>query len=282
MQKYWNARENIFLLFTVPSEFKMNLITFVTSAFISSSNKKTDMKVLSILSVLIILSFTTVRCNHLGKRVNGNGNVTTQKRTVSDFSGVQVAGPYTVYVTQGDQYSVEVKADENLHEYIDIYEQGGKLKIGQRRGYTLSWRNTIEVHITAPRFKELSVAGSGKIQSRSTLTGEKIRASVSGSGNILLDVDAPEIATDIAGSGNIVIKGRTRNQDADIAGSGELHAFDLLAENAKLDISGSGDAEVFASKSLDIRIAGAGNVDYKGNPSIKKSIAGSGDINKAD
>jgi hypothetical protein len=55
---------------------------------------------------------------------------------------------------------------------------------------------------------------------------------------------------------------------------------DLLSENTKVTIAGSGDVEIFASKQLDVNISGAGDVKYKGNPSVNKSVAGAGDIRK--
>ncbi len=203
-------------------------------------------------------------------------------RTMRDFRSVEVSGPFTVYIRQGPAHSVEVRADDNLLSYIEIENHNGTLEVHTKKGYSLKPRTNIEVVVTSPQYDDLSVTGSGKIQSQTLISSTRLAADVTGSGDLVLEVDAPDIRTGITGSGNITVKGRAMNLDSDITGSGELRAFELLTENSRIEISGSGDAEVFASKKLDIQVSGSGNVDYKGSPAVTKSIAGSGNIRKAD
>jgi hypothetical protein len=164
-------------------------------------------------------------------------------------------------------------------KYIDTHTSGNTLSIGSQRGYNIKSRSGIKVYITAPKINDLQIAGSGSIKSSSKITNtSKIGIHVGGSGDVVLDVDAPQVEAEIGGSGSVTVKGRTRDFNAEVAGSGEVHGFDLLSENTSVEIAGSGDAEIFASKTLDISIAGSGDVRYKGTPTIKQSIAGSGDI----
>ena len=49
-----------------------------------------------------------------------------------------------------------------------------------------------------------------------------------------------------------------------------------------MDVSGSGNARVYASGSLNATISGSGNVGYSGNPAnVEKDISGSGEISPA-
>ena len=230
--------------------------------------------------ILLFLSISSCRFANQ-KRITGNGESVSEKRTAGSFHSVEVSGPFKVHISQGTTSSIEVRADKNLMSYILTDNDNGRMEIRTRRGYNLRFKNPIEIFITSPEYKKLSVTGSGDILA-GVLNGERMKAEVTGSGNIFLEVDAPTIDTEITGSGNISLKGRARDLRAEINGSGELYAFNLLTENTKVDIAGSGDAEVFASKTLDIDIAGSGNIDYKGDPSIKRSVAGAGNIRKAD
>lgn len=52
----------------------------------------------------------------------------------------------------------------------------------------------------------------------------------------------------------------------------------LFAENTAVKVSGSGNANVFASVNLDAKVSGSGNIFYSGNPTspqIQKSGSGS-------
>jgi hypothetical protein len=217
-----------------------------------------------------------------GERVKGNGVSANQQRQVGNFDGISVMGGMDIIVSSG-QNSLKIEADQNLLEYIETRNNGGTIEVYTKEGYNLDPRSGIKIYATAPSFDELHVSGSGKISSQGKITGSSVlHTEISGSGDILMEADAPKIETEISGSGSSSIKGTTKDFSVRISGSGNVHCFDLLSENTEIDIAGSGNAEVYASKSLDVDIAGAGDVRYKGNPSIKQNTSGSGDIRKVD
>ena len=240
------------------------------------------MKLTALLLIGVCISCSS--CHFLSdRRINGNGVSSTQQRSVGDFHSINAMGSMNVILSQGPVNSLKIETDQNLLEYIETRNNGGTIEIYTREGFDLDPRSGFKVYATAPDFNEITVSGSGKINSTGKITStDELTTEVSGSGDILIDVDAPRIETHISGSGSSTIKGTTKDFSANISGSGEVHCYDLLSENTEIEIAGSGNAEVYASKSLDVDIAGAGDVRYKGNPSIKQNIAGSGDIKKVD
>ena len=68
----------------------------------------------------------------------------------------------------------------------------------------------------------------------------------------------------------------------DGSGSSHFRCFDLMAEIVSVDISGAGDAEVFASVKLDVDVSGAGSVKYKGNATVSQKVSGSGSVSKVE
>ena len=233
---------------------------------------------LLLLSVVIII----ISCNDpRNKTISGNGELVTDVRAIGELKGVEVVGQMNVYLLQGEASSVKIEADKNLLEYLEIDLKGGVLTISTKEGYNLRPKAGLKIYVTSPVFNTISVVGSGDVQSQTKLTNSNdIEIDISGSGNVLLDVDAPRINSEINGSGTVTFKGNTKNFQSDINGSGEVHAFELLSETAEINISGSGNIEVFASKLLDVEIAGSGDIQYKGDPVVKQSKAGSGDIRK--
>lgn len=236
----------------------------------------------NIIIVLICFAVFLSSCEFMGgKRVNGNGVTSTQQRNTGDFNGVDVSGPIKVFISQDSVSSVKIEGDENLLEYIEVDNNGDNLEIRTRRGYNLRPRTGIKIYVTAPSFDKLAVTGSGELKTQTKISNVKnMDVSVTGSGDMILDIDAPAINSEITGSGNITINGGTRSFSTEVTGSGEVHAFNLLSESTNVEITGSGDVEVFASKQLKINISGAGDVKYKGNPTVSQSVAGSGNIRK--
>lgn len=231
-----------------------------------------------ILGLLVLSS-----CNYFGgHRVRGNGTLATQDRPITDFNGVSVVGGMEVVLVPGTTFGVKVEADQNLLEYIETRKDGSTLVIAPRKGYNLHPEAGLKIYVSAPELKSFEISGRGSITSQSKLSyTQNVKTEVNGSGDLSLEIDAPEIASEITGNGNIVLKGHTRTYAAEINGNGEVHGFDLQSENAKVEINGSGDAEVYASKELGIEINGSGGVSYKGNPpTVNQHVSGSGDIRK--
>lgn len=243
---------------------------------VTSNTNKAMRKIHYLFLFVILLS----SCNFMGgRRVRGNGNLTSQSRSVGSFEGVHVLGGMDVIVSAGTDYAVKVEADENLQNYILTEKEGDALVLKTRNGYNLQTHNNMKVYLTVPSLAEVVVNGSGSLVSTTKLTANrKLDIDVTGSGDVKLDVDVPEVDAEATGSGNIILSGRTRNFDVEIDGSGEVKCFNLLSEQTKVDIAGSGSAQVYASKALDVSISGSGDVAYKGTPAINQHVSGSGSV----
>lgn len=240
------------------------------------------MRIVSALSILLLFSVTACQFLGGGERVNGNGVLKAENRNLTGFKGVSAAGGMDVVLIPGSQHSVRIEADENLLPHIVTELDGDVLEIEPQKGYNLRPDAGMRIYVTAPVFNTIEVSGSGNVTSQGRIRAEnKLETDISGSGSMKLDVDAPEVDMEITGSGSVTLSGNTRRLRSEITGSGELYAFDLMSEQAEVEIAGSGDAQVFASKQLGISISGAGNVDYKGNPPvINQNVAGSGTVRK--
>ncbi len=224
--------------------------------------------------------FITGSCNIIAhETIHGNGNMRSETRNVSDASKIESRGFFDVEIIQGPTPSVKIDADENLIPYIITGVEDGRLVLRTKEDVNLSSNNKIKVTVTTNKLEEVQVNGSGNITSSSKFTdGDYLKLGIDGSGDMQLDVNTPRVETSISGSGNITLSGETKDSKIDINGNGDYKAEGLLAENAEVQINGSGNARVSASVNLDVRIAGSGDVYYKGNPALKTNIAGSGSI----
>ena len=229
----------------------------------------------------VILLFSSCRFI-AGKRVRGNGNVKTEQRSVGNFTGVASHGSFNVYVSSGQQ-SVRIEAEENLLPYIETYIDGTTLHVETKENAWLRPSREVKIFVSSPDFTSIHSYGSGDIIGQSKITdSSKLELGVNGSADIKMDVDAPEINTEINGSGNIDLKGQTKSFKTEIHGSGDVRAMNLMSEDVRVKIYGSGNAEVFASVKLDVHVAGSGDVRYKGNAQTSSNIAGSGSVKKID
>jgi len=235
---------------------------------------------------LLFLAFPLflVSCDHMfGKRVHGNGNVVTQDRSVNSFKNVEVGGAAKVFVSQGDQHSVKVELDENLQQFVEVFQEGDKVVVRERRGFNLDPTGDLKIYVTSPVYSDIDVSGACDIIGQTKINNpEDISMHISGAGTMKMDVDAPRVTAEVTGSGNIDLMGETKTADLDLSGAGHAHCFNLKAENTKVSISGAGSAEVYASVRLNAEVSGAGSVDYKGGASVDQHVSGAGGVHKVD
>ncbi|HSB94649.1 MAG TPA: head GIN domain-containing protein [Flavitalea sp.] len=241
------------------------------------------MKKISVYLVLVSLMLFT-GCRFLGgKKVRGNGNVVTQERSVGSFRGIRSSGSFDVVIANGPAQSVRIEAEDNLQEYIEAVVEGDVLSIRTREGFRLSPKKDLKIFVTSSSLNEVKVSGSGDITSEGTISvSNPMKFEINGSGDIKVNVDAPEVEAEISGSGDMHLEGNVKSFRSEINGNGDIKAMNLKSEETKVQINGSGDAEVFGSVRLEVVVRGSGDVVYRGNGQVISDIKGSGSVTKKD
>lgn len=211
-----------------------------------------------------------------------SGDVTRETRNVGSFSGVILAGPAKLYVTQGGINSLGVEAQENVLDIIETSVNGGVLTVGFSKCITTFLASPVNVYVSMEDVKSLSVRSSGDIIGQTKITSDDLVLSVISSGNIDLDVDTEQVSTTISSSGNVNLKGDATTHDITISSSGNVNAYDLATEKAIVRTMSSGSSYISVSDQLDITILSSGSVFYKGSPSITQTIVSSGRVVKTE
>jgi len=237
-----------------------------------------------ILPVLLISSVILSSCHGWfgGDRIRGNGNVTTQSRNVSGFSGIDVSGAINVYVKQDSSESVRIEADANLMEYVVTRVENGVLAIYPDDHSNLNPTRSINVYVSGRNFKYFEASGASDIRGESKIQGsEEIEFNASGASKIELDIKAPKVAGDISGASSLRLTGETKDVYLHATGASNAKCFELMAENADVDISGASGASVFASVSVKGEASGASHVKYKGAATnVVVNTSGAGSVSK--
>ena len=236
-------------------------------------------------AVILCISITSANAQWLSsdKSIEGNGNVVTENRKTSDYDAVSLVGFMDVALVKGSEGNLTIEAESNLQEYITTEVKNGTLKISVEKGVNISPSRNKTIKVTVP-FEDLEGAyltGSGDIWTEDKITARDFSLSVTGSGDMNIEIEADEIDGKVTGSGDIQLIGTASELDCNVTGSGDFDAYKLRAAVVSAQVSGSGDIMVYAEKELNARIAGSGDISYKGNPSKENfKTSGSGDISK--
>jgi len=235
----------------------------------------------SILKYTLAIALT-VACFNLSfaqKRVKGNGTMTTKTHSTSDYNAIHVVGFMDVILEKGKEGTITVKTDENLHEYIIVESNNGTLTLKIKKGVNLSTKKGVHLTVPFTDISELSLTGSGDVLTKDVIKANSMEVELTGSGDMILEIEATDIDAKLTGSGDLQISGKATDFEIKVTGSGDFVGKSLTSQNTEAYVSGSGDATVYASKSLKARVHGSGDIRYVGNPETTDlKVMGSGDI----
>lgn len=227
--------------------------------------------------IVLLLAFTSCK----EEVVRGKGEVVTQSRDLSGFDKVSVDMTLDaqIVVGEGEAFSVEVKAHENLHEHIKAEVEGNKLRIYKDGGFFMN--DDIDVVLHMPALRELEIHGAADAEIQGLVSGNDFSLNVYGASDVEIDkVDVKTLLVKLAGASELDIKHGTADKaQFKVTGAGEIYADGMKTRLAKAKVSGAGEMSLYVTDTLEADITGAGEIDYKGHPHISSDVAGAGSLN---
>lgn len=214
-------------------------------------------------------------------KIKGSGNLISEEMDVPYFHSISMNTAGLVTVTQGTEQHIEVTVDDNIMEHLSIRVHTDELIIEVVRGVSLSeFELTIDVIMTD--LKSLVTNSAGSIKGINTFEEDQINLMVNSAGNIILDLKAYQLNSMINSAGNLLLSGQVTHHNAMLSSAGNLSAFDLYTETTVIMINSAGNAQVTASKLLDVTINSVGCVYYKGDPVLIQRINSIGRVISAN
>ncbi|MBO9682844.1 MAG: DUF2807 domain-containing protein [Flavisolibacter sp.] len=234
-----------------------------------------------LLLIAIISTAIFSSCHYfMGERIYGDGHVATRDANVGSFSSVDVSGALEAHISQGTGNLVKIETDQNLLDLVEVFTDGNTLVARTRKGYNLQPSRKIIVYITAPEFKSIDVSGASKIFADNAISGNEMRLGASGASHISMEVNGGKISSDLSGASSLSLKGQATDFNLEASGASHSNCYELVAENAMIDVSGASSAEITANKNLRAEASGASHVRYKGNASVNSNTSGAGSVRK--
>lgn len=220
-------------------------------------------------------------------------DVTRKTLTLPAFSNIALNANYTIYLKQTNKQEVTIEALSEIYQLTTVKVENGTLTVNMEKDKSKNkslWEKldkikinpVMKIYVSMKDVKDLSVNGGGKIIAENSISSRKLNLSVTGSGDMEVDIKGETLNTNISGSGNINLKGYANTNNISLSGTGSLHAYDMALESVEALISGSGNCEINVSDELMGKVYGSGNISHKGSTKrVTKKVYGNGNIQRA-
>lgn len=216
-----------------------------------------------------------INFGNFGTGEKGNGNIVSDIRNVNeDFSSVIASEGIAVYVTQADDFKIEVEADENIIDLIATDIKNGKLRIHASENIGNATKNVF-VHL--PEITALSGSSGAHLKTENRISATKLNIDGSSGSLINIELTAEKLQIDTSSGSNLSISGNADHSTIEASSGSNINAKELRTSICQADASSGGNIKVQVTESLSAHASSGGNIAYLGNPNVqtKKSVSGS-------
>jgi len=220
-------------------------------------------------------------CNfsmNLGEGVSGNGNVVTADRNISsDFNQIKVSQGLDLYITQSNDVSLSIEADENLHDLIMTDVENNILRIYSSENIKRASSKKIMLNIND--ISSIKATSGSNVYSTNTIKEDDLELASTSGANIKLDVKTQTLDCRSTSGSNIILRGSTNTLIAAATSGSNVKAEQLKAETSEVKATSGANISINTSKELTARATSGGDVRYSGNPKkVNKSDSSSGSV----
>jgi len=210
----------------------------------------------------------------------GSGDLTTRDFDLSDFTSVVARSGFQLEVVQSSTFSVEVTADDNVMDYIDVDTSGNTLEIKPQ--WNRSFRSvTLRAKITTPDLYEITLSGGSQASISGFSSSHHLSVRLSGGSRVTGDITAGDAYFGLSGGSQVSLQGTADDLDVNGSGGSQLELEAFSANNADINLSGGGRATINVNGALDVNLSGGSHVTYIGEPtSIDTNLSGDSTISK--
>jgi len=201
--------------------------------------------------------------------ITGSGNMVTQEVPITGFDKADISYSFDVNISQGESFSVVIRADDNLVEHLQVVKEGSTLKIGLKPNSPDIRSATLTAEITMPELTGLDLSGS----SHATITGFKsaqaLVVDAAGASHLQGDIEAATVSFNLGGSSEVILTGSAQNLIIEEAsGSSDVNLTDFPVIDASVKAGGKSQVTVNVSGGLDVDASNGAKVYYLGDPTL--------------
>ncbi|WP_396212243.1 head GIN domain-containing protein [Flavobacterium sp.] len=214
----------------------------------------------------------------LGNGIDGNGNVQTETRTITEtFTKVDVSRGIDVVLEQANAVKIEVEADENLLKHITTKVQNGVLKVTSDEH--IDNAEMMTVRISMPTITIIETTSGASITGKNTLKGTNLKVKTSSGSEIQATVEFDEISCESTSGSNIDVAGKALKLETASSSGSEINAERLLANEVFAQSTSGSSTQVHPLVKISGKASSGSSISYDGNPkTVKKEETSGGSV----
>lgn len=232
--------------------------------------------------LLLFIIFSTVSFSGcMFEAVHGSGESVTTKYDFKDFTKMSIGYGCETVIEKGSSYSVEVVVNQNLKEYLDVYQKGDEVVIrlkGMKNYNNLNFKAII----TMPEIDALSLSGGSKVNLKGDFsTSSNLDLALSGGSELYGHLKSNNTDMALSGGSKLKLSGGAEKLEVSASGGSYLDLSGYPVKTCNIGASGGSEFKVDVSERLSVAASGGSVVRYKGDPKLGDiSLSGGSEVKR--
>lgn len=202
-------------------------------------------KLFNLITATVVSVLTSSCFSWNSNAIYCNGEIKSVDMDFKDFSGVFVNGAADLHITQEDNFSVRVVANEEVFQHLDYKVVDGVLILETKDRVQIR-AEKFDVFVSMPAIETLGVNGASDAVISDFSGDYGITVTVNGAGDVELN--------------NLALESLSFT----VNGAADLVARELDVKKVNVAVNGAADASLQGkSEDVNVSIAGAGSVDIR-------------------
>ncbi len=176
---------------------------------------------------------------------------------------MHIQNGFDIEVTQADGFSIEVTADDNVMEFVEVFKEGDSLVIRLKPTHTYGGV-TLRAIITMPELRTLELSGGSQARLNDFVSGQSLVMRLSCGSRAEGTINVDDVEFNLSGGSCAAVSGTGKDLAINASGGSNLELADFLVENADVNLSGGGQADIDPGGSVQSNTSGSSKLYIRG------------------
>lgn len=194
-------------------------------------------------------------------------------RVVGSFTGIEVTGTISLYISQGSSGGVAVSAgDKKNNDKIITEVKNGILKLSVDGGLWngFNWADKkLKAYVTVEQLSRLDISGASFVNISSLLKTDNLNIEVSGASEVKGNINVNKLNLQLSGASTARLAGIVTEGSIEASGASVFSSYGLSFDKCKLLSSGASVSKLTVNNQFIAEASGASTIYYKGAAEAK-------------
>jgi hypothetical protein len=232
-------------------------------------NMKNIIKIFSVLIVVHIIMLTGCidykEQDNSEDKIIGSGVITAVQRNFKDFTMLNLYSVFEATIIKSDNYSIVLKIDDNIEEYLIVEKIDDTLKIELQPNKTY-YNITKEATIGIPDIEALTIDGVTKANLSGFNLSHEVKFDINGASVLTGNLNTGHLHLILDGASTITLSGKGTTADIFMHGTSTADLGDFKINRASVNIDDICTAILNVNGTINGSIKDFSTLNYFGNP----------------